>query len=437
VNRLILSLLIVLPAAGVADPLVLTLDEALQRALDNAPQIETAAAGVDEARAARRQSLAGALPQVTLSHEWFRSDDPVAAFGTRLRQERFTAADFDVERLNQPDAITDARSMVEVRQPLFTSGASLHQRRAARHGEAAALAAQRRTREAVVLQTTAAYWGLRLATDAREVTAAALEAARQHARDARTALAAGAINRGDRLAADLRVAELEAALIDADADVADAADGLTLLLGLPAGTPVEPTEPIDSAAGPAPAPAQPRADLVAARRQASAAADQARAAAAGAWPQLAAFARVAADGETPFSVDGTSWTAGAMLRWDLFSGFAVRGAADAARARARRAAAEAERLDRQATRDRLDAQRRHDAARQRLDVADAAVAHADEHLRITRAEFRHGANSVSALLDAEVAWRGAHLRHLQAWHDVRVTAATLDFAAGLPAPTPR
>lgn len=419
------------PAGG--DSLRLSLAEAVARAEAQAHAVAMARADLDEARGRRRAARSGYLPSVSLAEQVVRSDDPVAAFGARLRQERFGAADFAVDALNEPEPITDLRTVLEVHQPLFSSGRSRAERRAAAAGQDAAAAGLERTRQQVGLQAAEAYWGLALAEGAAAVAAAALDAGRSHARDADAAWRAGASARSDRLEADLRVAELEADAIDAGQRREAAADGLTLLLALPAGTPVVTADALvaDDADTGGTGPGIPRADVRALRRQRDAARALGSAARSAYLPQLAAFAQFALDADAPFGGDGESWTAGAVLRWDVFTGFAARGQAEAARARALRLERQVDLLEATVDRDLRQAQRGVAAAGQRLAVAAAAAEGADEHLRVCRLEFAEGAIPSRALLDAQAAWRGAHLRRLQALHDLRVGHARLAFARGL------
>ena len=426
-----LNLVSMLAVAAHAQPLVLSLAEAVTLAEEHAHAAAVSASMVDEAAARRHQARAGHLPTVSVTQEVIRTDDAVAAFGTRLRQERFTAQDLDLERLNRPDALTGVRTVLEVNQPLFTSGSSLYKRRAAHAGEAASVAMARRTSEEIRLQAATAYWGLVLAAEARDVAEAALSAARQHAMDAEVGWQVGTVSRSDRLATELRVAELESDDIDAEAGILRAADALTLILGCDTEVVVTTADSLAINVSPPPLAAGAiRSDLLALGWQQQAAEHQARVERAASLPQVGAFARVAADGRSLFGADGTSWMAGAVLRWDLFSGFAARGSVEAARARVHRSEAEQRWLTARIVREIREAERTLAAAAKRVEVADAAVRHADEQLRIVRAESDQGVSSVSSRLDAEAAWRGANLRHLQALYDLRLGEAHLLFATG-------
>ncbi len=430
---LLASLLAVSP--GMAEEArSLSLAEAQQEAVAQAWAVQAADHSLDGARGARRQSLATLLPTIRLGEEWVRTDDAVGAFGTRLRQERFTQADFAIAALNEPKAITDARTTLEIQQPLFSGGAHLSRRRAAADAEQAAQAQLERTRQHVHFATASAYWGLVLAAEALVVADAGLEVAQGHARRAEAAWRAGSVAKSQVLAAQLRVAELAAGRIDAEHQRAQAADGLTLLLGWPADTEIVPTDSL-SAADVTSAPAlgsdvTTRADERALDAQRRAARHMVRSAKAGYLPQLNAFARYAWDAEDPFGRDGEAWMAGARLTWTVFDGFLTQGSIRRARAEAAQVNVALHELRDRISREVRDAQRQLHAAQQRSQVATAALAKAEEHLRVSRLEFEEGILTTTQLLDAQVAWRATRARHLQALHDIRISLARREFVAG-------
>ena len=74
--------------------------------------------------------------------------------------------------------------------------------------------------------------------------------------------------------------------------------------------------------------------------------------------------------------------------------------------------------------------RRSARATQRIEVAKASVAEAEESLRITQNRYEAGINNVTDLLRTETAVLEARTRQLAAIHDQRVAAAMLELAAG-------
>ena len=70
------------------------------------------------------------------------------------------------------------------------------------------------------------------------------------------------------------------------------------------------------------------------------------------------------------------------------------------------------------------------AAQQRIEVARAAVAEAEESLRITQNRYQAGMSNVTDLLRNETAVLESRTRYLAAVHDQRVAATMLELAAG-------
>ena len=84
---------------------VLTLHDFCRKVLDYYPRLKEQAATVELAVANRLQAQAGYLPRLQAQAGATYGDDPVYVFGSRLRQRAFTQEDFDLDRLNRPNAL--------------------------------------------------------------------------------------------------------------------------------------------------------------------------------------------------------------------------------------------------------------------------------------------------------------------------------------------
>ena len=85
-------------AATAQDPL--TLRQAVDQALGQSPQAAIAHASDQEAKSAATMAHTQLLPHLNFTEDISGGDDPVYAFGTRLRQGQFTQADFALDALN-------------------------------------------------------------------------------------------------------------------------------------------------------------------------------------------------------------------------------------------------------------------------------------------------------------------------------------------------
>lgn len=147
-------------------------------------------------------------------------------------------------------------------------------------------------------------------------------------------------------------------------------------------------------------------------------------------PQVNFHAAVEADRQQVFTRGGTNWLAAIAVRWNLFHGFGDRARVAESIQLVERAGLEQQQVDSAV---RLQVRRAYAglrAAQQRIEVSRAAVAEAEESLRITQNRYEAGMTNVTDLLLNETAVLESRTRYLAAVHDQRVAATLLELAAG-------
>jgi outer membrane protein TolC len=85
-----------------AQPSSLTLQQAVNIALEKNPLRKAAIADTKVASASVRAARSFLMPHLSFSETATRGDDPVYVFGSKLRQQRFTQGDFTLNELNTP-----------------------------------------------------------------------------------------------------------------------------------------------------------------------------------------------------------------------------------------------------------------------------------------------------------------------------------------------
>ena len=80
----------------------ISLDEAVEYALQNSPVLKGSAAGVQASSAQVETAEAGRLPKIDLGYGAMVGDNPLFALGSKLNSRTVTAADFDPDQLNDP-----------------------------------------------------------------------------------------------------------------------------------------------------------------------------------------------------------------------------------------------------------------------------------------------------------------------------------------------
>ncbi len=118
----ILAVFLALAMTAVAEePVPLTLPEAAKMTLANNPMHKAALADTKAASAGVREARAPMLPRIMFAENFTAGNDPVFVFGTKLRQQEFTAADFALNSLNRPTPIGNYASRFSGQWNLFDS----------------------------------------------------------------------------------------------------------------------------------------------------------------------------------------------------------------------------------------------------------------------------------------------------------------------------
>lgn len=411
----------------------LTLRGALARADRSAYANRIAAGSADAAAAQTIAPLAGILPSARLEAGFVRTTDPVAVFGTRLRQRSITAADFDPQRLTSPAALDNYQGAAILEQPILNLDAWAG-RTAARHGASAARASATWTRLSTRVDVIRAYYGLVLASERATTLAAAARAAHAHVAEAEATVRQGMATRSDALLAAVRAGDVDAQLADATGGVTIARERLAVLLGTApsvldgvAGIPavLPPSDRLRAivAADTMPMPPEPRADVAAAREgSAAASADVARARAAYV-PRINTFARSDWNGRTRIDPADRNWTVGVMASWTPFGGARELSALHVAEGQAAAARAQADAATANAALDASESRTTLAVALTRLSIAERAASQSTEAHRIVSRKYAGGLATVVELLDAQATETQSALALSAARYDTIVAAA--------------
>jgi outer membrane protein len=414
----------------------LSLQEALGLAKSNSYQILIAKSRMDETRGQNLEAWRAYLPELVVSERFVRSNDPVAVFGIKLRQGIFARSDFALDQLNDPGRIDNFATVIEVRQPLFNLDAMLGKSAAGLASKASELSLLR-AEEAVVLEAEKAYYALVLSRTNLETIIDAAKSAETHHREVEAAYEKGLVSEADLLASRVRLAEVEEQRLNAGLSIANIGDHLRFLLGLDDITEIIPTDSLtitgsELVMADVPPDTVPdhRSDLMALRYQDEAARKSAWMRKSEWVPRLNAFGSTEWHDEDAFGTNRNIWNVGFMLEWNLFDGLGTLGRtrqADARSAAARTQYREA--LSRSGMEVR-QSYRSLVTAKERVRVAEQAVLHTGESLRIVEARFQQGLERVSELLDREAAHTDAELRLQRATYDFKVARSELRFYLG-------
>lgn len=417
----------------------LGLREAIDRALGMNPEAAAAQAGVDEAQAGVALARTALLPQIRFTEDMSKGDDPVYAFGTRLRQQRFAQANFAIDSLNRPEPIGDFSSRISGGWQLFDSLRTQKQIEGARHMRKSAVAQAGAVNQKIVFDVVAAYQQILYGERAVAMARHQLETAEALERSADDHVKAGLAVESDQMAAAVNVAACRQALIAAEGDRALAWDGLRLAMGAPeqetvALQPLAPRSyPASSLEEDLALAAEHRKDLQALDEVAKGQKSAVSAARGGFGPQVNLYGNWENDRASLASAGGTNWVAGVQIGLDLQP---LTRRAQLAQQKAQQARAEAQaRATRQQIR--LQVSQAHTAqatAREAMQAAQAAVGQAHESLRIVKNRYEAGLATITDLLRAEDAARLSETNYWRAVYGNLMAHAQLLFATGMLTP---
>lgn len=416
----------------------LSLKDAVRIALDKHPSLEAAAAQTQVAASRIQQARSGYLPRVNYTESFQTSNNPVFVFGTLLTQRRFSQSNFTLDSLNRPDFLNNFQSQVSVDQVIYDFGATRNQVRSAELGQQMSAEQERLARMNRIAQVARTYHGVLLATESLQVARQGVTSAEADLERAKAIRQAGMSTDADVLSIQVHLAQTREQEIGRGYDLQVTRAALNEALGLPLDTQHQLSASLAELA-PGQAGREQLEKLAIAERPesrqtelASRLADaQSKAARAALYPQIVARAAFETDRGNFVTQAGANWFFSGGLRWNLFNGNA-----DKARIAEASYAAAASRAGRREVENAVQLQVRQAhasllSARERIQVAAAAVAQAEESLRITKNRYENGLNTVTDLLRNETALLEASTRKLAAIHDQRMAATMLDLAAGI------
>jgi outer membrane protein len=425
-----LGLLVVSLSVGL--PTMAARSETLEQAWIVAAQADPGQAAIRAESSAARAELRAAealrLPVIDLNAAYVHLDDPPATtvdlpvFGLALP----ISGDHDI-------AVGGAAASYAI----FTSGQVSNAVAGARVGSAATALLEQAGERDLRLAVAKAYFDVLRCERALGVFADAVQSLEAHVRDLHNFAAQGLVPRTDVLAAELLLADMRQQQVQAGNRTELARASYNRRLGRSLDTLVKLDEPsTESRSQPNAmlatllATGEEREEILALQGKAEAMRYRAKAARAAALPVVlvgGGYVRIDTDSQPSQG----SWFAAATVRWRIFDGGKAVADSDRYRMDARAAddrAAEARGLVA------LDIRRAWLSVRDahdRLIVAQAAMASADENLSVNRDRFRQGVGTSTSVLDAERDRSSARLRFYMARYDGAYADIDLKRSAGL------
>ncbi len=408
-----------------------TLERAIQATLTNNPDILIATHRIAAADAMLKQANSAAWPKLQFQSSYTRTDNPMMVFGSILNQRAFGEPPLGPIDFNNVPDIDNLNLKGVVSMPIYAGGQIKNARAAAQaFGQATREHAQA-VRIALSFEVARAFFTIQKTREFVRAAEAAVNSFQQNLEIAKRHFESGTRVRADVLDLEVRLAQAQEDLLRAKNAHALALQGLRTLMGIE-DQEIEVADRAPELRPPDKLDISNRPELSAIRAQIRAAEADVRRAKGGYLPTVGLFASVDHDRGWRSEGDGTSYTAGVMMQWNVFDGQLTRGKVQEALANLE-AAQETERKLRLAFEFELQqAQLNLREAEERLRVTEKGVASATESATLTRARFEQGLALTTQLIDSETALTAALVRHAEAKADYQIAIAALRKAVGLP-----
>jgi outer membrane protein TolC len=415
--------------AGASEPW--TLARALEEAQKSNPDARLARQRVAVAQAGLEQANAAAGPRLQFQSSYTRTDNPMMAFGSILNQRAYPYPPAAPLNFNDVPDVDNLNVRGLATMPLYAGGRISANRGAARSSAEAAAEDDAAVRNALAFEVTRAFHTIQKTRAFARAAEAAVNSQEQNLDIARKRLEAGTLLKTEVLDFEVRLSEAREDLVRARNAQTLAVRVLRNLLGV--------EDPDFAVSAEVPEVARPvtrgfsgRPEIAAARLREQAANDQVKAMKGARLPTISAFGSLDYDYGWVTEGDGTSYTVGALLQWDIWDGNSTR-----AKVREARAGLESAREEQRKVRLALDLEAEEarlalQTAEERLAASEKAVAQSEESVALNRSRFEQGVALSSQLINAEAALIAARVRRAEAETDQRIAVAALRKAFGLP-----
>lgn len=422
-NQLIYALLLsFLPMIGVSQNRPLSLNEALSLADENNLTAKSAEARMEAARAQYRMTNSVFLPGLEVSHTGVSTNDPLSAFGFKLKQEIVTIEDFNPDLLNDPGSMENFQTKVELQQPLLNLD-GIYARKAAKNQFEALSLQTTRTKQNIQFEVKKAYFMLELAQASLHVLERSVAVAEEALRLTKDNEAQGFAKHADVLEASVRLDERKNQLLEAENRHQTANDYLAHLLGLSLNERIETTDSLISP------PTQvlfdnsynleQRSDVQAFQKQIEAGENMVRSNKMKYIPRVNAFGAMEWNDDKLFGTSANNYMVGASLSWSLFSGYKNAGAIQHANAQLDEARYNYDNYLAQNQIHVNKAMRKLNLNYNRIQSTQLAREQANESLRIRTDRFKQGMEKTADLLMSEALASQKELEYIQAIYNYK------------------
>lgn len=411
----------------------ITLNQAIQHAMQFSPVLQSSQAGLQASGEQEKTVKASRKPRLDITYDALYSDNPLAALGSKLNTRSVTAEDFQPDNINNPGSFDSYKAGVSIEVPLYTGGRLTAEADEATANTESASLRHERTRATIAYEVSRAYLYAQAAAQAREIARGGTQAAKKHVNTTSQLLAEGRIVAADKLTAEVYHTSVSSAVEKANSQYNQALNALKQVMGMDLAEDIDVTDWNSSAALEALPDVDEaeriaitnRTDLQASLAGIEAAEARMRKAKSSGLPQLSLVGLGDLYGTDPLTDEG-SWAVMARARMNLYSGGANKTRLSAARYDKMRLESDRENQVAGIRREVRDAYASSEEGEQRVKLASNNLKTAQQAVKLVNKRYGEGRTilidllqSEQALLNSRSEWLNASLRQRESQLDIK------------------
>lgn len=300
----------------------ISLSDAVEMAAQSNLNIQMVELEHKVAKANYHQTDAIFLPQLSVSYTAMSTNNPLNAFGFLLQQRSVTVQDFDPATLNNPGSVQNYGAAAEIKLPLLNLD-MLYARKGAKLQKEIYTYKIQYTKDYISFEVKRAYTQLQFAYQAQSILMTTLRDVEQVYESVKNFYDQGLVQKSDLLNAQLQVNTVASALTKAESSIANASEGLRILLGgLSEDENLLLTDSLSQYSHPIASQSFSiiRADVMAMQKGVESSEMMVKSSAMNYLPKINAFGSYQLNDSKAFGFTHDSYVAGVNLSWTIYSG---------------------------------------------------------------------------------------------------------------------
>ena len=430
--KLIVALFILLghPQVNAQEKVELTLGDLKKRVLEENRTLRINETKFRKKRAQYRQTNAAFLPQISASHNFYRTNNPVQAFGTLLNQGIFAEQDFQVDNLNNPSAISNFTTALRIEQPLVNFD-KWAQRSALNSLKEAQGLQNQFDKKALLLEVEKLFMQLQLAYKGVEVIEKTREIAKKNYEDINNFYEEGLLVMPDVLDAEVRLNEIENEYLSAKNQLKTLSDYLLFLMNEDSSKIISPDSKLELKVLGLKEQSQikNREDVMAIDKRIEAQNKVQNATKLAFLPSLNAFGNVQWFSDQVFETGNRNFFIGASLNWNIFEGGKRIAKLQEEKASLEEVQLEASKYRSQSYLELEKARRQFEIAEQQLQRNRISLEQAEKAYKIRKDRFGEGLERTTDLLQAEQQQSNKRLAYSRSIYEFNYAQLYVQFLA--------